>query len=132
MELVEITDFSMKKEITFNTLKALPDWFAIESAISEYVNSVSDTLFLSYKVESSHVGFISLKKHFPTSYEIYVMGVLEEYHNQGIGTRLLKEAEKILISNNISLLQVKTLSDSRPDKYYDITRNFYLNNGFLP
>jgi len=38
--------------------------------------------------ESNPLGFISIKENNPYTAEIYVMGVLPDYHNQGIGLYL--------------------------------------------
>lgn len=60
------------------------------------------------------------------------MAVQKDFHAKGIGSRLLEESEKILRNKNVNFLQVKTLSESRPDKFYDKTRSFYLKNNFVP
>jgi GNAT superfamily N-acetyltransferase len=132
MEIKEIIDLNTKKEITSNLLNGLPNWFALKNAIDDYVKGVEDTIFLGIFDNYHCNGFISLKKHFNNSFEIYVMAVKEKFHNKGIGTELLKAAEKKLLELGVIILQVKTLSHSRPDKFYDLTRNFYLKNEFIP
>ena len=132
MALTQIICPQSKSEITETILRSLPDWFGIEEAIQDYVKDVKDTVFFIYSHQDKSIGFISLKKHFQSSYEVYVMGVKEDYLNKGIGTKLLKAAELYLLKNNVQFLQVKTLSEARPDKYYDKTRNFYLKNSFIP
>lgn len=132
MQIIEILDENIKSEITEEVLKKLPDWFSLESAILEYMKGVYQTMFYTCRIESKDIGFISIKKHFDNSYEIYVMGVNEKFHNSGIGTELLNTALREIKNVNAKLLQVKTLSFSRPDKFYDQTRNFYLKNGFIP
>ena len=121
-----------KGQLTDSILRSLPNWFGIESAINDYVKGVEETaLFASYD-ETKLTGIISLKKHFEKSYEIYVMGVIPDYHGRGIGQTLVKHVEKYLKTKGVSLLQVKTLADSHPDKYYEHTRKFYLKCGFTP
>lgn len=78
------------------------------------------------------IGLISIKTHYPKSAEVYVMGVNEDFHNQGIGTKLLHFAENELRKNGVEFLQVKTLSENRPNQYYDRTRKYYLKSGFVP
>jgi len=73
-----------------------------------------------------------LQRHFPTSAEIHVMGILEKYHRKGIGHQLVKTVEDELRQQGTHFLTVKTLSESRPNKEYDQTRKFYLKAGFLP
>ncbi|BAY80927.1 hypothetical protein NIES267_03920 [Calothrix parasitica NIES-267] len=45
---------------------------------------------------------------------------------------LLKRAELFLKQDNVEYLQVKTLGESHPDKYYALTRIFYFKMGFKP
>jgi GNAT superfamily N-acetyltransferase len=122
----------LKKEITEKVLRSLPNWFGIERAILDYIEGVSSTDYLAAYEKTLIVGFASLKKHFENSYEIYVMGVMPEYHRMGVGAYLLNESEKLLRKSNIKYLQVKTLSGDRIDSYYDQTREFYLKNKFIP
>lgn len=111
-------------------LRSLPDWFGIETAIIDYVhNSKSYPMIIAEK-DVQEIGFISLKKHSEFCSEIYVMGVLPEFHNKGIGTALLNEAEKFLAKDKTEFLQVKTLSEQRDSLSYKKTRQFYKSYGF--
>jgi ribosomal protein S18 acetylase RimI-like enzyme/catechol 2,3-dioxygenase-like lactoylglutathione lyase family enzyme len=121
-----------KGEICNKILRALPEWFEIESAIVDYVKEVKAMETWTAFVEGEVVGFISVKKHNPFTAEVYVMGILEKYHRMNIGRQLLRAAEDYLIKENFKFLQVKTLSENRPNAFYDKTRQFYLNTGFLP
>ncbi len=122
----------LKKEITEKVLRSLPNWFGIEKAILDYIEGVSSTDFLAAYEKTQILGFISLKKHFENTYEIYVMGVMSEYQRMGVGACLLNESESLLRKSKIKFLQVKTLSADRLDIYYDQTRKFYLKNKFIP
>ena len=82
--------------------------------------------------DSKAVGFLTIKQHNQFAAEIYVMGVLPQLHRKGIGHNLVEEAEKILKQNSVEYLQVKTLGESHPDKYYGLTRAFYFKMGFKP
>ena len=62
--------------------------------------------------------------------KIYAMGVLPDYHRQGIGRALLQATETYLRDNGTTFLQVKTLSDQHPDEGYAKTRQFYYGVGF--
>ena len=121
-----------KGKICEDILRSLNDWFGIEEATKAYIKGVEDTLFLIACDNEKPVGFISLKKHYSFSYEIYVMGIYKEYHNRGIGSRLVRQAERLLKEKGAKFLQVKTLSENRPNKFYDKTRTFYLKNSFTP
>ncbi len=60
------------------------------------------------------------------------MGILPEYHRQGIGTELMAVAEQYLREKGVSYLQVKTLSAKDTDPNYVLTRKFYERMGFVP
>lgn len=113
-------------------LRALPDWFGVESAIRDYVQAV-DTLptFLACQGERAQ-GFLTVKIHNVYSAELYVMGILPEAHRQGLGRRLVTAAEAFLQAQNIEYFQVKTLGPSNPDPGYANTRAFYMAAGFRP
>jgi ribosomal protein S18 acetylase RimI-like enzyme len=113
-------------------LCALPDWFGIEEANQHYLHEIEKLPTFLAKRGSAVVGFLSLKIHFPQSAEIYVMGVLPEFHRQGIGKMMLLAAEEYLRQQEVEYLQVKTLNDTHPDPNYARTRKFYLSTGFCP
>lgn len=113
-------------------LKALPNWFGLEESIKEYINGVKDSTFFSVYVGEIPVGFMSIKEHNEFTSEIYVTGILEEFHRRGIGKRLIKAIEDMLIKENKIFLTVKTLSGSHPDEGYRRTREFYKSVGFYP
>ena len=128
----KIEQKSEKSAICNKILRELPNWFGIESAIVEYVNNVQDMPFWAIAEKDSVIGFLAVKFHFDQSAEIYVMGVLSEYHQKGYGKMLVDESEKLLISQNYKYYQVKTLSDSHPHEGYAKTRKFYQSCGFVP
>ncbi len=49
------------------------------------------------------------------------MGVLLDFHRQGIGQALHQYAEGILAADGVEFLQVKTLAPSKPDAGYENT-----------
>lgn len=61
--------------------------------------------------------------------ELAVMGVLREYHRQGIGRKLFEEAAERAREIGYSFMQVKTVQMGRYD-IYDDTNRFYLSLGF--
>lgn len=121
-----------KSEVTKSVLLSLPDWFGIEEFTNAYIrNSGELPRFVAFE-EDRAVGFLSLKKHSEYAAEVYVMGVLPEFHRKGIGQALLKEAESWLADKGVEFLQVKTLSEDRECEFYKKTRLFYQANGFRP
>ena len=113
-------------------LRALPEWFGIEEALLEYEKEI-DALptFLAYS-GAKLVGFLSIKQHFPSTAEVFVMGVHRASLRQGIGRRLMENAFQWAESQSIEYMQVKTLGPSRESIEYTATRNFYLAMGFHP
>lgn len=132
MNIVKVTDPNLKSEICNSILRKLPLWFGLEAALVEYVKSVASMeTWVVYENEAA-IGFASVKIHFAETAEIYVIGVLQEYHRKGFGYQLIETIGSELRSQGFKLLTVKTLSASRPNKEYDQTRNFYLKAGFCP
>ena len=115
-------------------LAALPTWFGIPESVDDYV-AVADrtpTIVATLGGTAVDVGMATILRHSEYSAEIYVMGVLPEYHRMGIGRALLRRAEESLARDGVEFLQVKTLSPRHPDEGYERTRAFYLASGFRP
>lgn len=121
-----------KSEICEKILRSLPQWFGIESAIVDYIHDVQSMPMFVAKVESEVIGFLSLNQHNKYTAEIHVMGVIEPFHRKNAGRLLVSAAEGFLSERNYKYLTVKTLSESRPNKEYDRTREFYYGVGFIP
>lgn len=152
IQIIKIESPNDKSQICEKILRALPQWFGIESAILDYINDVqtmetwaaietaaSENTVASNRSlnsvissDSNIVGFISIHKHFSLTAEIHVMGILPANHGQSIGSDLIRSAEEHLSAQGYKFLTVKTLSENRPDKNYDKTRQFYLKYGFTP
>ncbi len=113
-------------------LRSLPDWFGIEEAIKHYAQEIDRLPTFLVMDGDRSLGFLSIKIHNPYSAELYVMGVRQEAHRQGIGRALVGRAETFLREQGIEYLQVKTLGPSRPNEHYARTRAFYLAMGFRP
>lgn len=128
----KLSDNELKSSITNSILRELPEWFGIEEAIIEYVDGVRKTDFYAAYDSDAPIGFASIKANNRYTSEVYVIGVLEEYHNHGIGKKLIETAQEELIKNKVKFLMVKTLGSSHPDEHYKLTRGFYNNVGFYP
>jgi GNAT superfamily N-acetyltransferase len=113
-------------------LGALPGWFGIPQSVEDYVAVADRAPTVVASVGGLDVGFLTAVRHSPYAAEIYVMGVMPDYHRQGIGGQLLARVEASLTADGVEYLQVKTLSASRPDEGYERTRAFYLASGFRP
>ncbi|MBT4793414.1 MAG: GNAT family N-acetyltransferase [Halobacteriovoraceae bacterium] len=117
-------------EICDVILRSVPDWFGIEESTLDYINKSKELPMLAVTKNGKPIGFLSLKKHSPFTSEVYVMGVIPEYHRKGVGKKLLIEAEKVLAQNGVEFLQVKTVSADRECEFYRKTRLFYKSFGF--
>lgn len=120
-----IEEVSLKREITLEMLNKLSTWFGLEDSINEYVANVSECTFFVFKnLDEEVVGFYALKPTSDVVLEIYVCGVLESYHRQGIGRSMFKEATNCARKNNYKFLQVKTVQSGHYDSY-DKTNLYY-------
>jgi GNAT superfamily N-acetyltransferase len=118
-----------KREIATSILHALPDWFGIPESTQKYIDECSEKPFWSYRNGEQDIGFIALKETGPKAAEIFVMGVLKEYHRQGIGRMLFDAFCDYVKSAGYEFLQVKTV-DAGCYEEYDRTRMFYERMGF--
>ena len=128
----EIINQVDKSKICDHILRALPNWFANEEPIVNYANEVQQMPFYSAFDNEKAIGFIALKVHNEYTAEVCVMGILEEYHRQGIGGKLIKLCEEYCLTTRKEFLTVKTLDGSAEYEPYERTRNFYRGMGFVP
>lgn len=133
IKIVEITDEKSKSVHTDNILRGLPKWFGNEKNIDLYTTSVAKLPYwIAVNQEGHCVGFISVKIHYGHTGDIYVCGILPEYHNKGIGKKLFASAEEYFVNNGCRYIIVKTLSEIAKYEPYERTIKFYLNIGFEP
>ena len=132
IEIVSVQALAQKSKICDAVLRALPDWFGIESAIQEYVNDVQPMPFWAAMDGDTPVGFAALLAHTEFAAELFVTGVLETYHRQGIGRRLVAQCMEACRARGLTYLTVKTLDESAHNAEYDRTRAFYRAMGFVP
>jgi ribosomal protein S18 acetylase RimI-like enzyme len=132
MTVSEISLQDEKYYICNTILRALPDWFGIESAIVDYVQEAQNLPFFAAIEEKKAVGFAALKIHNEFTAEIYVTGVLPDYHRKGIGKNIVQKCEEYCRSSGFKFLTVKTLAASSNNEAYSKTLKFYQNIGFIP
>ena len=77
-------------------LRELPEWFGIEEAIIGYRKDIEKMPTWVAVDNDRIVGFLTVNYHNKYSAEIQVMGVLKEYHRQGVGRALVVHIEKLL------------------------------------
>lgn len=129
--VVEIKDRDKKSCHTKEILEKLPEWFGNKEALDGYVRDVQQyPYFAAFDIDEKCIGFFSVKIHYSHTGDIFVCGVLPEYHRRGIGNAIYQEAEKFFIQSGCKYVIVKTLSDIVNFEPYARTRNFYESLGF--
>lgn len=129
MIIKQIESDADKGSIAGTILESLPDWFGIPEATEEYIADSKDRPFFCAYTEDTPIGFLYLKETGRHTVELAVMGVLKQYHRQGIGRKLFMEAKNEAKRLGYSFVQVKTVQMGRYD-IYDDTNRFYLSLGF--
>lgn len=129
MTIQRIDCDTTREHIARTILEALPDWFGIPEATEEYIaDSKGRPFFCAYDGENP-IGFLYLKETGRHTVELAVMGVLQEYHRKGCGSRLFDQAKQEAVRLGYSFIQVKTVQMGRY-AIYDDTNCFYLSLGF--
>lgn len=113
-------------------LRTLPMWFGIEESLQEYVQDTERLPTFVARDGQTVVGFITLREHFPTTWEVHCLAIEAKARNQGVGRSLHAYVERWLANKGVRFLQVKTISASSPSKEYAETRAFYLAIGYEP
>jgi GNAT superfamily N-acetyltransferase len=124
-----LDDRQEKQRVARVILEALPEWFGIPEARENYIRESADEIMLVSSEGGEPDGFLCLKETGRDTLELAVMGVLKEYHRQGVGTALVQAAKRIARERGYSFLQVKTVQMGRYLEY-DATNRFYLSLGF--
>jgi len=132
IEIREVKESKLKIDIADKVLRALPEWFGIERIISIYTSSSAELPFWAVFDNGEPVGFLALKPHNQLHVELYVMGILRQYHRSSIGRGLFNSIQNHCIKNDFRYLSVKTLDYSSDDENYVKTRKFYKAMGFQP
>ena len=126
----ELTDPGEKQEAVRTILEDLPEWFGIPQAQEEYIqDSASQTCFAAFPAENRLAGVLCLSETGKDTVQIAVMGVLKQYHRQGIGRQLCEQAQQWAARKGYSFLQVKTVEQGKYQAY-DKTNLFYQSLGF--
>ena len=113
-------------------LRALPEWFGIESALNEYVNCLHQLPAVVATMSDQVIGFIALEDHNEHSSEIHVMAVHPEHHRFGVGRTLVDACAFRCQLLHCKWLLVRTIGPSSSDPHYAKTRKFYEAIGFTP
>ena len=78
--IFKIEDRDRKEKISREILCGLQEWFLLPESTAEYINCSKEMYFWADMENRQARGFIALKETSPYTLEIYVMGVLKEFH----------------------------------------------------
>lgn len=129
MEIKQLTDNLEQQKIVRFILESLPEWFGIPEAREAYIAESIDKIFFCAYAKDEPVGFLYLKETGNATVELYVMGILKEFHRNGIGRELFHHAKETAAQRGYSFIQVKTVQMGKYEEY-DRTNKFYLSLGF--
>ena len=129
VSILKVEDSTEKQRITRLILEALPEWFGIPESREDYIAESVDKPFFAAYSEDKPIGFIYLNETGKDTLELNVMGILKEYHRQGIGRKLVEKSKELAKKKGYSFIQVKTVQMGKY-KDYDSTNRFYLSLGF--
>ncbi len=113
-------------------LRSLPRWFGIEESLLMYARDSGAMPTFAAESEGTIRGFITLRMHFPMSWEVHCVAVAAGSRRQGLGKTLLQHAEGWVRSQGGRFLQIKTIAASSPSPEYAETRKFYEAMGYTP
>lgn len=114
-------------------LDALPDWFGIPEAIDDYsAEAAALPMIGASSADGKVLGFLSLRRQTDAVCEIYVLGVMSDWHGRGIGRRLMEAAAQRARQDGARYLSVKTLAPEAGDPAYLRTLGFYEALSFVP
>jgi GNAT superfamily N-acetyltransferase len=111
-------------------LRSLPDWFGIEEALVGYLEAASALPTATAWAGAQAFGFAAIEQATSATTDVHVIGVLPDYHAQGIGRLLIQALAVRAKTDGARFLTVKTLSSAHPDPFYGRTRHFYEAVGF--
>lgn len=124
-----INNKQQKEQIARAVLFDLPEWFGLPESTDEYINCSKEMPFWADIEDNKARGFISLKETSPYTVELYVMGVLKEFHRNKIGIDLFKTSYNYAKEQGYLYMQVKTVKEGCYVEY-DKTIEFYKKLGF--
>jgi GNAT superfamily N-acetyltransferase len=113
-------------------LRTLPMWFGIEHALRMYVEDTTRLPTFAFEDGERLVGFLTLREHFSTAWEVHCMAIEANARGRGLGSTLLAHSEKWLSERGVEFLQVKTVAATSSSPEYAQTRKFYEARGFTP
>ncbi|MBE5801496.1 MAG: GNAT family N-acetyltransferase [Clostridiales bacterium] len=128
----EIVSGAQKEAITIHIMGSLIEWFSPAEDIPVKAKQHREMPFFAVFDGEECIGFAALKPHNRHTAEIYNLGVLKAFHQQGAGRLLVNACVQYCLKRSMTFLTVKTLDESADYEPYQRTRTFYRKEGFLP
>lgn len=113
-------------------LRTLPGWFGIERALLMYAADTTKLHTFALEHDARLMGFLTLREHFPRSWEVHCMAIAADVRGTGLGSKLLAHSEEWLGTRGVEFLQVKTVAATGKSAEYEQTRKYYETHGFTP
>lgn len=116
-------------------VRTLPDHFGIAAGRRQCAHDVRTSPGLVAIADRRVVGFLTIRRHWPTTVEITWMAVHAAYRRRGIGHRLIARLREQMSNEGVQLLVVLTVAASDTGDIaggYEGTRRFYRQVGFIP
>ena len=110
-------------------LEDLTEWFEVKESREGYIHDCVDWIFLAAMENDRIMGFLCLKETGNATVELAVMGVMKEYHRNGIGRELTEKAKEAAKADGHEFMQVKTVKMGMYEDY-DKTNLFYRSCDF--
>jgi GNAT superfamily N-acetyltransferase len=122
----------LAQELCRNITADLPDYFGLPEVNEHYAIGVCSGINFAAKAGEEYVDLLSINFPYPENASIYWMGVLKNFHRQGIGKYLVKAAFHQAKTAGARTISVETLSPQAEDENYLKTYHFYKSLGFFP
>ncbi|OJU73297.1 MAG: hypothetical protein BGO07_04020 [Alphaproteobacteria bacterium 40-19] len=122
----------LAQELCRNITADLPEYFGLPEVNEHYAMGVGSGINFAAKAGEEYVGLLSINFPYPENASIYWMGVLKNFHRQGIGKQLVKAAFHQAKTAGARTISVETLSPQEADENYLKTYHFYKSLDFFP
>jgi ribosomal protein S18 acetylase RimI-like enzyme len=110
--------------------RELPQYFTEQGIVAMSQDLTKHLLYVARNLNEV-LGFAAVNRKSSRVAELSWIAVKPEHHHQGIGSKLMDRVVDDLRSQEIRVLEVKTLSADVDYPPYEKTRRFYEKNGFM-
>ena len=90
IKMIDVLEDSDKVAIMKNILGELRGWFTDKAINEEYPKEIVNYIVYNILDGKKSIGMIAVKFNNLDTAEIYVMGIIPEYHSKGIGQELIR------------------------------------------